>query len=280
MPVSALSGLYDMHTHTDNSHDARQTIRQLCDAAAAAGLAGVAVTDHGDSPYIDKLDNRRTIGSSAAQAQAAAAQYAGRLEVLCGVEIGEECWYPDGAAVLHGLADFDVILASIHGFWRDGAIAYYSQEPFDAAHYTEDELYTFLQRYLEGMLENAEAADYDILTHLDCPLRYINGKYGRGVDILRFAGLIDQVLLAVLRRGKTLEVNTSGLGQPWAQRMPQDAILRRWYALGGRRISLGSDAHISQNLAVGFAGTVAFLKQLGFTGQTVYRKRQPVELPL
>lgn len=276
----AMSVLYDMHTHTDNSHDARQTAAQLCTAAAAAGLAGVAITDHGDSPYIEKRDNRHTIARSAAQATEQAALWAGRLEVLRGVEIGEECWAPEGAAVLHSLADFDVILASIHGFWRDGAVRYYSQEPFDAAHYTDEQLLDFLRGYLVAVGENAAVADYDVLAHLDCPLRYINGKYQRGVDILRLAPLIDQVLATVIRRDKTLEVNTSGLGLPWGQRMPQDAILRRYAALGGRRVCLGSDAHASANLAVGFADSAAFVRGLGFAAQTIYRQRQPCALPL
>lgn len=280
METHALRGLYDLHTHTCHSHDGRQTPRELCAAAAAAGLAGVAITDHGDSPYLEKMDNLRTIAASAADAAALREVYAGRLEVLCGVEIGEECWAKEGAAALHGLADYDVILASVHGFWREGAIVYYAQEPFDAAHYTDAALQEFLARYFDAMGENAAVADYDVLAHLDCPLRYICGKYGRRVPMEPFAGVIDDILRTVAARDKTLEVNTSGLGGPFARRMPADDMLRRWQALGGRRVCLGSDAHQSENLAVGFAATAAFLREIGFAKQTVYRRRQPLELPL
>lgn len=273
-----MNALFDMHTHTDCSHDGKQTIAQLCQQAQAVGLAGVAVTDHGDSPYITP-EALRTIARSARQAAENDRRATGGLTVLAGVEIGEECWARDAARALHEQADFDVILASIHGFWRGGAVHYYAVEPFDAAHYTADALQLFLQQYLSAMAENAAVADYDILAHLDCPLRYINGKYHRGADILRFPTLIDDILRTVIRRGKTLEINTSGLAGDWGQRMPQEAIVRRYYALGGRHISLGSDAHCSANVAVGFAQTAAALADMGFAGETVYDKRQPVLLP-
>lgn len=273
--------LYDMHTHTDSSHDSPQPIEPLCRAAVAAGLAGLAITDHGDSPYLDLHENRRTIARSTQQAAEMARQFAGRLEVLCGVEIGEECWAPEGAAVLHELAPYDVILASMHGFYRDGKILYYSQEPFDAAHYTEAQLYTFLEVYQDAVAQNAETADYDVMCHLDCPVRYINGKYHREVDILKFSQKIEDILRIVIRRQKTLEVNTSGRAGSWGQWMPTEPVLRWYRALGGEKICLGSDAHIAQNLAADFDAGAALLGSLGFAGQTVYRKRtaflQPFE---
>ena len=43
--------IYDMHAHTNCSHDSTQTIGQLCAAEIAAGCLGVAVTNHSDTPY-------------------------------------------------------------------------------------------------------------------------------------------------------------------------------------------------------------------------------------
>lgn len=272
--------LYDLHTHTDCSPDSHQPIEGLCAAAARAGLAGIAVTDHGDSSYVEEYREAGRLVRSAQNAGRMAAQWAGRLEVLRGIEIGEGCWSPAGERTLAGLADYDVVIGSIHGFKRAGTVLFYSQEPFDAAHYTDAGLQAFLQRYLEAMAENAAAADYDVLAHLDCPLRYINGKYGRSADILAFPGLIDDVLRAALGRGKTLEVNTSGCARgAWGHRMPSDAVVRRWRELGGERVSLGSDAHAAENVAAGFEEAVGFLRGLGFSGETVYRGRVPFTVP-
>ncbi len=266
--------LYDNHTHTHFSHDSQQQPEELAAAAKAAGLAGIAITDHCDSCSALAAGLAEQLAASAAAARRLAAQHAGQLDVLCGVEIGEELWAPEGAAAVRAAADYDVILASNHCFYRGGELFSYSLEPFDAAHYTSTGLAIFFRQYLEELGQIAADTDYDVLTHLDCPLRYINGKYNRQLDITPMMGAIEEILRTVIRRGKTLEVNTSGMAGAWNTRMPGDDIIRRYRALGGRQVCIASDAHASAGVAAGFAGTVRFLQALGYTGQTVYRKRQ------
>ena len=82
--------LYDMHTHTECSHDSRQPIDELCAAELAAGMTGVAVTDHSDTPYGHENGDFARLAQSIRNSRAAAQKYAGQLEVLCGVELGED----------------------------------------------------------------------------------------------------------------------------------------------------------------------------------------------
>lgn len=271
--------LYDMHTHTEASHDSTQAPAALCDAALQLGLAGVAFTDHGDCPVLTQRRECETIAASVASAAAMRRQYDGRLRVLCGLELGEACWVPDAAATLLGLAEYDVVLASIHGLIEDGTPAYYSQVNFDAAHYTDRQLQDYLRRYLYDMAQNAADSDYDVLAHLDCPLRYINDRYHRGATLAAHADMVDEILRIVIARGKTLEVNTSGFAAGTNRLLPGADILTRYRALGGRQVCLGSDAHKKEALAAGFAATAAMLQRLGFAGQTIYIRRQPCTLP-
>ena len=44
--------LCDMHTHSDNSFDAKSTVDELCQAALDKGLYAIAVTDHCEAEYI------------------------------------------------------------------------------------------------------------------------------------------------------------------------------------------------------------------------------------
>ncbi len=265
---------YDMHTHTTCSHDAHQTPEELCRAALDAGLAGVAITDHLDTAKGWPVTN---IENSVQNAADMAAAYAGQLRVLRGVEISDELWYPDDAHRVRGTLPFDVVLASAHGFCRDGQVLYLSQEPFDAAHYTDAQLAAFLRQYMLDLLATARDTDYDILAHLDYPLRYINGKHHRGLDLAVAWDTVDEILRTVIRRDKTLEVNTSGTLTPWGRRMPYDPVLYRYKELGGRRVCLSSDAHTGAGVAAGFAEAAAFLRQLGLE-QTVYIGREPVTL--
>ena len=267
--------IYDMHTHTDCSHDSRQPIGELCAAAVAAGMAGVAVTNHSDTPYSHEHGDFARLERSIRTCREAAQQYAGQLEILSGVEIGEPLWHPENTRTVLGLGEYDVVLASVHGQLEDGVCVYLGDRDIPA--WSKTRLDGYLRRYLSDLAEAAETADYDILAHLDIPLRYINGKAGHGMELQNYADLVDTVLRTVIRRGKTLEVNTSGLAAGW-RCMPELAVMQRYYELGGRRISVGSDAHASANVACGLAQTVQQLQAIGFTGQTIYRKRQPVEI--
>ena len=268
--------LYDMHTHTDCSHDSTQPIDALCAAEIAAGITGVAVTDHSDGIYSHKNSDFDRLRRSAANCLAARRRWGGQLEILCGAEIGEELWSRENAATVRSLADWDVILASHHG--RMEAEGFLSLGQQDYTVWPQQRLDAFLRGYLEDLALCADEMDYDILTHIDIPLRYICRRDGRSADLARCADVTDEILRTVIRRGKTLEVNTSGLANGW-RTMPDTDLVRRYYELGGRRISLGSDAHVSQNVAYGLHDTAALLQTIGFTGQTIYRKRQPVEIP-
>ena len=271
--------LYDLHTHTTCSHDGKQDPDTLCRTAVSLQMAGVAVTDHADLPYLSRPGALQRLADSFAEADRCAKRYVGQLEVLRGVELGEECWAREAADTVRALGQYDIILASVHGYMRDGKCIYYAQEPFDAAHYSDAALTDFLRRYFDDMAENAATADYDVLAHLTCPVRYIEGKWHRAVRLDGFADVIDDILRTVIRRDKTLEVNTSGMATDWGCRMPQEELLRRYYALGGHRVCMGSDAHVSERLGVGLPATAALLQRIGFAGQTVYRRRTPVLLP-
>ena len=48
--------MYDSHIHTRHSPDAETTPAEIAQAAMAAGLRGVSLTDHADFGYIQTCD--------------------------------------------------------------------------------------------------------------------------------------------------------------------------------------------------------------------------------
>ena len=50
-----------------------------------------------------------------------------------------------------------------------------------------------------------EWGGFDVLTHLTCPLRYINGKYNRGIDISIFNREIEEILQEIIKKEIALE---------------------------------------------------------------------------
>ncbi len=65
--------------------------------------------------------------------------------------------------------------------------------------------------------------------------------------------LYEPILRALVDSGTALEVNTSGLRYAVGVTFPHPAIVARFHELGGRAITIGSDAHAASSFAWGLA---------------------------
>jgi HisJ family histidinol phosphate phosphatase len=79
---------------------------------------------------------------------------------------------------------------------------------------------------------------YDIVGHLGYIARYVPFE---DKSFVGFEKEIDDILLTIIQKGKILEVNTAVKGLKQAT-LPSEDILKRYFSLGGRMVSLGSDA--------------------------------------
>lgn len=258
-PLHPYEGLSDCHTHSFYSHDSACDPADSLRAAQAHGLAAFAITDHCDIEFCRKQDVQTPVCQSVAAAKALNAAVPG-LRVLSGVEMGEAIWYEDAAADLLNAAHCDVVIGSVHAVRYPGYSMPYSQ--IDFSRFSEREKDAFLAAYFDDLLEMAQTADFDILAHLTCPVRYIHGKYHRSVDLTRYQPQIDAILKSIVEKGAALEVNTSGFHEPEPYLMPELSIVKRYLAFGGTLITLGSDAHQAENMANGFAQAVQMLKSI------------------
>ena len=60
---------------------------------------------------------------------------------------------------------------------------------------------------------------------------------------------------------------------------PPVQIVRRFRELGGQYITVGSDAHYTQDVGAGFEEAVAIAKLAGFEGLTCFFERKPEYIP-
>lgn len=83
--------LADYHTHSAASPDGSLTVNQLAEAAVRAGLDEICVTDHVDTVLWGSHAPREHFDWSGllAQVPQAREQYAGRLTIRLGAELGE-----------------------------------------------------------------------------------------------------------------------------------------------------------------------------------------------
>ncbi len=263
-------GLVDMHTHSRNSHDSQCPVADMAQAEAGQKMKAFAVTDHCDILDYPRIDVVAVIRASLAET---AQQEQADIRVLRGVELGDAIWNREVAEQVLALADYDVVIGSVHTApYKEYRNAY---SHIDFSRMSQDDIYGYLDQYFEDVLKTAERVPCDILAHLTCPLRYIVGKYGMEVDVTRFDERIDEILRLIIDRGIALEVNTSSLGMcPWT--MPDERILRRYRELGGYLVTLGSDAHVAAHAAHGFPETVAMLGRIGFADVYYFEKRRAI----
>ena len=262
----------DCHVHSDCSRDAADPTMMMCERASRLGLHALTITDHCECNTYREEEYDRSIRQSFFEAKKAAAVFHDRLHVYCGVELGQPLQNPDAAKDALGACNFDFVLLSLHNLT--------GLEDFYYLDYQTIDVNEVLDRYFDELLQMAAWNRFDSLAHLTYPLRYITGERGIEVNLKRFREKTDAILEALARNGKALEVNTSGLRQKIGKTMPTKSFVRRFRELGGKYITIGSDAHRWADVGAGIERGLAMIEEAGFRHFTVYVNREPRLLPI
>lgn len=267
--------LYNCHTHTHHSHDSTQEPETYCLDGRKEGLFGFAITDHLDCEYFSNPAMESNIDASFETAKKLKEKYKGDILVSAGVELGDGLFCPELAKKMTEKHPWDVILLSVHAVRMPGWEIPFSQ--IDFSDKSDDFISEYLITYFNDLYETVNSFDYDVLSHLTVPLRYIIKKYNRTVDIADYYGQIEKILRCVVNEGRALEINTSGATADDMFLMPDIEIIKMFTSLGGEKISLGSDAHIISRFTNGLRETADFLSAEGFKKITYYSARKPIE---
>lgn len=261
----------DMHTHSENSHDSVCKIEDMYAAQLAAGTEFFAVTDHVDTASYTDYDVFTPIRTARDTVRALNEKH-GNENILAGVEIGEGFWYPEQLEKLLKLTDYDVIIGSVHLVKYKDLTCAYSQ--IDFSKLPRETIAEYLDAYFDDVLTMLETTDFDILAHLTCPLRYINGKFGLDMGITPYSAKIDEILQRIIKKGIALEVNTSSCDM-LGDFMPTKEIIQKYHDMGGYLLTLGSDAHTAENASINFDKALDAIKEIGFDGIYYYKNRKP-----
>ncbi len=270
--------MYDTHIHTKNSPDSKEPIDKVCEVAIQKRLNGIAICDHAEISLFHMFDFHKIIENSIRDTKMAKDRYGDKIKLLQGIEISEFFW---DESLLHGflsLADYDIILGSVHRVNCAGHDDSYSRVVM--ADTTEENLHEFLRTYFDDMIRMIQNYDFDVLSHLTVPLRYINGKYGRGIELFRHDDKIETILRMIKEKEIALEINTSGIDTAIDCCFPDEKIVRKYKEIGGKLVTIGSDAHTAERIGYGFERAKEMLKKAGFDGYYYYEKRKPVKVDI
>ncbi len=256
----------DHHVHTNFSPDAdpEATMKSYINKAKALGRRGIIFTDHVDidTPvelfyeYPDYKDYKTKIDFLNDP----------DFFVGMGVEIGYFDTIKTKLDHFINAHPFDFVISSIH--IGDG-LDFYNNDFFIGK--SQKEAY---QRYFEIVLEMVENFNnYDVVGHLDYIIRY--GDYtNKTYNYNDYKALIDKILKAIIKNDKGIEINTSGFRYGLGVIHPNVTLLKRYKALGGKIITLGSDAHKVHDFEADFDRAIALLKDAGFSEIAVFKNRK------
>lgn len=260
--------MIDMHTHSKYSHDGKNTLAEMLEQAQKLGVGFYGVSEHFNYDYdfslMTKEEQEYFRDANPEEyfhgARHLQEDYQGVMNVCVGAEFGfsKNADVQDRYAMIYEKYRPDYIINSVHG--AEGKDFAYFQ--FTG---TKEEVY---KAYLRLIRESLDAPyPYDIVGHIGYIARYAPFE-DRQFRLSEFGTEIDEILLAIIQKDKILEVNTANKGLE-NRTLPAWEIVERYYALGGRKISYGSDAHFQERIADKWGEVVEKLKEIGFTYLTV-----------
>ena len=246
--------IFDTHIHTNASPDGKMTPEEAIIQVCKQGI-GCIFTEHADynpkgEPYFctDLKKYPRDYIKYRSDT------------VLIGMEINllAECVMQNKSNAAH--PDIDYVIGSVHctdgiDIGHDAAI---TAELFKR-HGEE-----FYARYLAFSLEVIKVSDFfDAFGHIDFISRYSSLPESNAL-YEKFSDVYDAILTTLIEHGKLLELNTRRLREEGA-RKNLTAIYSRYRNLGGKYVTIGSDAHLVASIGNNFDIALEMLKEIGLS---------------
>ncbi len=265
----------DAHLHTDLSPDSTVPVDEYARQAVERGIPEIAITDHVDFDPTAPAFAHSTFAQRERVVRDAAARWADRgVAIRFGVEVTwDRRWADDIAAWLRA-HPHDFVIGSVH-VYRDSPYA----ADRVAAFVEGKDLAAVVAPYFEEVEAGARSGLFDAMGHIDFVKRYL-APHVTAADLATAPELYEPILEALVASGTTLEVNTSGLRQAAGELYPNPAIVARFRELGGRAVSVGSDAHRPEAFAWALDDGYAAAAAAGFDALTFRRGGAPVSVAL
>lgn len=253
--------LSSVHVHSKLC-DGKNPLDEMAVTAWRSGLKTLGFSGHSHTPCdIEYCMTQSRTALYKAQVAKLKERYAGKLDILCGLE-----WdlYSDDDPTA-----YDYFIGSAHYVrgpktgryyeidFREADLAACIQDDFDG-----DGL-AVVEAYFDNVRQVAEHKP-TILGHFDLIKKINKGNKFFDENSPRYAAAARTALEAAAANGCVLEVNTSAVYRGYREDFfPGEDILRAWKEMGGEVI-ITADAHEAKALTFGFDEAAAMLKKLGY----------------
>lgn len=239
--------LVDYHVHSVFSSDAKSAIMEMCESATRLGLGEIGFAEHMDF-QIDPVSSHLDYDGYTEEIQRARRAYADRFVIRKGVEIDYQSRFEPQITEWLDDKQFDFVVGSVH--YIDGVM-------IDSTYNWGVDLGKVYGKYLSEVRSSVESGLFDVVGHLDIVGRYVCERVH--VEPSQFGVSFEEVLGIVAQSNVYLEINSKAINQGYADTMPGRRLVEDYLSFGGRRVSVGSDAHSSREVGRGVAEAYQFL---------------------
>lgn len=262
----------DQHVHSKVSHDGISTYQEHISFAREHNISEITFTEHYDD-YTGLETNLRTLDISNYKKEYLKNKDDSIVKTNFGIEIGLRPESYDKIKSMVKDNNFDFIIGSSH-------ITCGKDMAYDKTFFEGLTSHQAVLKYLNEVLENVILYnnEFDVYGHIDYVIRYIIKNYGNEmsrIDYNEFKEILDEILSIIIKKDKGIEINTSGIRYKLGAPHPNIEIIKRYKELGGKIITIGSDAHQAIDLASNFDTVYDMLISSGINEYTIYHNRVP-----
>lgn len=249
---------FDAHTHTKFSIDASDDMADMCRAAIKKGFKHICFTEHLDMNPADYGCGFFNLDAFSEAIDMAREEFGDSIGILKGLEFSEPHLYPEKFEEISN-GDFDIILGSVHFVGQD-----FVGESKLRNRYSVERIF---ELYYEEVLKAVEYGGFDVLAHMDFPKRYHK-------ESCICQCVLQEILDKMVSRQIALEINSSPLRKGLLEASPDRIILEKYIQAGGRKITIGSDAHSCGEIGSDFGYVERLLGEFGSLELGIFEKRQ------
>lgn len=267
----------DYHTHHERCGHAEGRLEDYVKRAVEIGLEQIGLSDHMPLLHVDPAEYypgmampMEELPRYVEEALRLKEKYRDRIDVRVGLEGDYIEGYEEEIERIVTGYPWDYVIGSVHflGEWD-------ISDSRQLHGWEGKKVLEVYERYYDAVQKAAKTGFYDFLGHLD-----VIKRFGRRPEDEEAERELERRTLEVIREHDVaIELNASGLVMPCEDMFPKRRMLETAFALG-IPVTVGSDAHRPERVALNLDRAVECLKAIGYRELATFKERQRIMVPI
>ncbi|MDQ6960792.1 MAG: histidinol-phosphatase HisJ [Mariprofundaceae bacterium] len=257
----------DYHMHTPRCHHAKGDVREYAEAAIAAGLTEIGMSDHSPMPKgfgDDWRMDMQELTDYQREVESVRDDVSGTLIVRVGLEADFRRGSEIDVAAMIDAYDWDYVIGSVH--YIEG---WDFDNPDKISHWDGCNIENAWCSYFDLVAQSAATGMFDIIGHPDL-IKKFGHRPPEGNKHVTSA--MESMLQAVKKADCALEISSAGLRKPVKEIYPHLRIIQR-AAEFGIPFAFGSDAHSPASVGHAMDHCLALLESCGIHKVCAFEQR-------